>query len=718
MKRAISLLIITASLVFANQLKADEGMWLPMFIHKYNIDDMQSKGFKLSAEDIYSINQPSLKDAIVIFGRGCTGEVISPEGLLITNHHCGFGVIQRHSTIENDYLSYGFWAMSREEELPSPGLTVRFLVWMDDVTQKVLNGVTPDMDETQRELIVERNSKLVVDSVTKDTHYIARIAPLFYGNQYFVWVYEEFTDVRLVGAPPSSIGKFGGDTDNWMWPRHTGDFALFRIYADKDNKPARYSPENVPYKPKKFLPISLKGIDEGDFTMVFGYPGTTEQFITSQAVSQVVNVSNPLKISLRDERLKIMDSYMRLNDTVRIQYANKQAGVANAWKKWIGERNGLIRLNAVEKKQEFESQFASWVSQSADRTKEYVNLLPQFESLYQKREPLLVASDLGREAFKSVELIRFASQFTDFVLNSLLDTIIDTDHAQRLIGTTRSFYKDFHEPIDRKVFASMISEFDKNLNDTLKPPLLNRINTSSNGNWMLAANEIYGTSIFADSTELIGLLANFSSENALKLWQDVVFRLNFQFDTIFYSKVDIPFSNINRELNILYRSFVKGLMEMQPNMIFYPDANFTLRIAYGNVEGYSPSDAIDYLYLTTLDGIAEKSLMEVYDYEVPQRLIELYESKDYGRWEVDGTVPVAFIATNHTSGGNSGSPVINSEGHLIGINFDRVWEGTMSDIMFDPEMCRNISLDIRYALFIIDNFAGAGHLIEEMLLIE
>ena len=699
-------------------VKADEGMWLPMLIEKYSIADMQSKGFRLTAEDVYSINQPSIKDAIVIFGRGCTGEVISPEGLIITNHHCGYGVIQRHSSVEHDYLTNGFWAMSRDEELPNSGLTVRFLVRMDDVTTQVLEGVSPDMTEVERQAKVNENTKRISDDVVEGTHYTARVAPMYNGNQYFVYIYEEFLDVRLVGAPPSSIGKFGGDTDNWMWPRHTGDFSLFRIYADKDNKPAEYSPDNVPYTPKKHLPISVKGIEPGDFTMVYGYPGSTQQYITSHEVNQVVNISNPLKISLRDARLDIMKGYMQSNDTVRIQYASKQAGVANAWKKWIGERNGLIRLDAVAKKQAIEADFESWVIQSPERKAVYGHLLPRFEELYSKREPLLIATDYSREAFMAVEAIRFASQFSQLINSTLKDEDPNADLAESLIENSRRFYKDYYLPIDREIFAEMMEAYTQALHDSLHPAKLNELYAQSNSSWNVASEYFFSTSIFADSTKLISLLNNFDVEAAKSLKHDIAFEMYWQHDSIFNASVNQQQRSITQELDILYRTYIKGMMEMNPDRYFYPDANFTLRVAYGNVGGYNPSDAVEYMYQTTLDGIAEKSEMGVYDYVVPQQLLDLHAAKDYGKWEVNGTVPVAFLASNHTSGGNSGSPVINADGHLIGVNFDRVWEGTMSDIMFDPEMCRNISVDIRYVLFIIDKFAGAGHLIEEMTIVE
>ncbi len=696
---------------------ADQGMWLPMLIGKYNIEDMQSKGFKLTAEDVYSINQPSIKDAIVIFGRGCTGELISPEGLLITNHHCGYGVIQSHSSVEYDYLTHGFWAMTRQEELPNPGLTVRFLVRMDDVTERVLSAIPEGADELVRDSIVGIVGDKIVEEATGDNHYTARVMPMFYGNQYFLFIYEEFLDVRLVGAPPSDIGKFGGDTDNWMWPRHTGDFSLFRIYADKDNNPAAYSPDNVPYTPKRFLPISLKGVNPGDFTMVYGYPGSTQQFITSQAVAHVVDDLNPLNISLRDARLKVMEQHMHQNDTVRIKYASKQAGVANAWKKWIGERNGLIRLDAIEKKQQLERNFEEWVNESPTRKMEYGHLLNSFDELYAERKPLSIAASLSREAFYAVELLQLVRQFGG-VLNNVDNSNLSEEQYSRLIGYTRNFYKNYHRPIDVEIFTTMMSQLSEILPPELTPLALEELKPESSDDWYAIALGVYSQSVFADSTALISMLADGTSSRINVLQNDILYRLNHQFDSIYRTSVYPGLSDINSKLDLLYRTYVKGLMQMNPNAVYYPDANFTLRVTYGKIEGYFPSDAKEYMHQATLDGIAEKSRLDVYDYTVPQRLLDLYETKDYGKWEVNGTIPVTFLASNHTSGGNSGSPVINAEGHLVGVNFDRVWEGTMSDIMFDPDMCRNISIDIRYALFIIDKYASAGHLLEEMTLIE
>lgn len=714
MKRFV-LLSLAVLLLAPVGAMAEKGMWVPMLIEKYNIKDMQSKGFKLTAEDIYSINQPSIKDAIVIFGNGCTGEVISPEGLLITNHHCGYGAIQRLSSVENDYLTHGFWAMNRNEELPNPGLTVRFLVRMDDVTDKIITNIPEGSTETERETVVQEISQTLVKEATEDNHYSALVKPMFYGNQYFIFIYEEFTDVRLVGAPPSDVGKFGGDTDNWMWPRHTGDFALYRIYADKDNKPAPYSEDNVPYTPKRHLPISLKGVQPGDFTMVYGYPGSTQQYITSQAVDHVVNHLNPLNISLRDARLKIMAQHMQHNDTVRIKYASKQAGVANAWKKWIGERNGLIRLKAVEEKKELEKRFAHWISQSAQRTEEYGHLANRFEELYQQRDPLVIAASLSREAFYAVELLQMARAMNGALQKE--EKLLDNEGlTHRFVNYIRNFYKDYHQPIDVETFALMMEKLSNKLPQELMPQILKELQEEEK-NWNLIAERIYAETVLTDSTELISLINNGTEENTLALKEDFFFKLHNQMEELFAENVTPQLTQINSELDLLYRSYVRGLMQMDEHGVFFPDANFTLRVTYGNIEGYHPGDGIEYTHLTTLDGVMEKGRMEIEDYNVPTRLQQLYESKDYGTWEVNGSVPVCFLASNHTSGGNSGSPIINGEGHLIGVNFDRVWEGTMSDIMFDPEMCRNVSIDIRYALFIIDKYANAGHLLNEMTLI-
>ena len=702
MKRILLfLLLITLALA---PIRADEGMWLPLLI-KERIADMHQKGFKLTAEDLYSINQKSLKDAIVHFGGGCTGELISDQGLLITNHHCGFGQIQSHSSTENDYLRDGFWAMSKEDELPNKSLTVRFLVRVEDVTDYILEAYNNDMSEDERIKMVNERSDHITARATEGTHYSARVEPLYYGNQYLLFVYETYPDVRLVGAPPSSIGKFGGDTDNWMWPRHTGDFALFRIYAGKDNKPAPYSADNVPYVPKKHFKISTNGVQEGDFTLVYGYPGRTQQYIHSKAVRYLLETSNPHKINLRTKRLNIQREEMSKSQEIRIQYASKNASVSNAWKKWQGESRGLIRLNTVGQKEDFEARFDEW----AKGKPEYEGLLHKIGHLYDKLEPYSFATDYQLEAINANEIFRLASNISAALRRS---SHLSQDEIKPIIRNVfDSFFKDYYSPIDKYSFIEIVSEYETNIPQDMKPKYFRDL-MKEYSDVAALANFLFKNSFLASPEKAYSLLERDFNEAVLN--EDPGFKLYNAFNDNYTENIRPVVTEINNNLNLLYRSYMRGQMEFDCERVFYPDANSTLRIAYGNVSGYKPSDAVYYKHYTTLDGIMEKDNPEIYDYNIPQKLRDVYASKDFGKWEVDGTVPVCFIATNHTSGGNSGSPVINAKGELIGINFDRVWEGTMSDIAFDPEMCRNITLDIRYVLFIIDKVAGANHLIDEM----
>lgn len=716
-------IIITAllSVLFVFNGIADEGMWLPMLVGK-NIKEMQRMGFKLTADDIYSVNQSSLKDAIVQFGGGCTAELISAEGLLITNHHCGFSQIQAHSSVDHDYLTNGFWAMNRQEELPNPGLTVRFLVRMEDVTALVLTGVTPEMKESDRQSKLSDNIRELSKKVEAEgVGYKAVVRPMYYGNEYYLFLYEEFSDVRLVGAPPVSIGKFGGDTDNWVWPRHTGDFSMFRIYADKDNKPAPYSASNVPYKPKKHLPISMKGIQEDDFTLVYGFPGRTQQFITSHAVEMLINQSNPHKINLRNTRLSIFNHYSEANDTIRIQYASKHARVANAWKKWIGETIGLRRLDAVAKKRELENMFTAWASKSPELQNKYGDLMPTFKRLYDELTPLSLIVDYRNEAVYAVELVDFASRF-DKVIAEAVKPNRDNEAFEiaknKLVTYARRFYKDFNINVDVEVFAAMLKAYHEQIPAGYQPEFLGNLHQSCQGNWLQLAGEFYSQSVFADSVRVFTLLNDLDSTSARHFQADNIYGVYAQFENQYIDKVESRYYQISDSLNILYRTYVGGLMRMQADKRFFPDANSTMRFTYGRVGGFEPKDGVVYSHYTTLDGIIEKSTQaNVPDYVPPVKLIDLYQKKDFGQYAVNGTVPVAFIGTNHTTGGNSGSPVIDANGNLIGVNFDRCWESTMSDVMFDPNYCRNIALDIRYALFVIDKFAGAGHLLNEMSIV-
>lgn len=716
--KKLSLFIIFSLFAYLPGVFADEGMWLPLLLEKLNIKDMQEKGLKLSAEDIYSINQASLKDALVIFGGGCTGELISEEGLLITNHHCGYGAIQSHSSVENDYLTDGFWAMSREDELPNPGLSVRFLKRMEDVTDKVLKGVKDRYKEEKRQALIDEHIDNIKAEAVEGTNYKAVIKPFYYGNEYYMFVYEEYTDVRLVGAPPSAIGKFGGDTDNWMWPRHTGDFSLFRIYADKDNKPATYSPDNVPYEPIKHMPISLKGIKKGDFTMVMGYPGSTEQFLTSHAVDLIMNQRNPHRIDLRTKRLEIMNRYMERSPAVRIKYASKYARVSNSWKRWQGENRGLKRLHAIEKKENTQQAFAQWAAADKKRQKQYGDLLPAFEDIYSQMGPYAMAIDYYRESTLAVELLRFASYFERVVRMAEESPEQVAKYANALANYATGFYKDYEIAIDKQVAKSLLPTYAKNVKAGFVPEFLTQQLNAHGNSYAQYVDYLFDESVFADKESVIEILTATESEKLLALKNDPVYQLQHAFRQLQQEKVEPVYYSLNADLDKLYRKYVDGLRKMESDKIFYPDANFTMRIAYGEVKGYMPKDAVEYNYYTTLSGVIDKDDPDVYDYDVPEKLKELYADKDFGKYGEDGEMHVAFIASNHTSGGNSGSPVLNAEGHLIGVNFDRNWEGTMSDIMYDPSQCRNITLDIRYALFIIDKFAGAGHLVDEMTLIE
>ena len=705
MKR-ISLIIIT--MLAAVAARADEGMWLPSLISQ-RIADMQEKGFHLSAGDIYNVNQASLKDAVVLFGRGCTGELISPEGLLITNHHCGYSQIQKHSSVDHDYLRDGFWAMNRSEELANEGLTVKFLDRMEDVTEVILKGYDPKMSEKERTELVKKNSSALIKEVTSEGKSIrATVEALYYGNQYFLFVYREFSDIRLVGAPPSSIGKFGGDTDNWMWPRHTGDFSIFRIYADKENNPADYSEDNVPYKPKRYFNISAKGVKEGDFTFIYGFPGRTQEYIHSEAVRYIEEIGDPHKIALRTLRLDIMSRHQSQSQKVRIQYSSKHASVANAWKKWQGEVKGLKKNRIVSVKKAYEKEFDRWANGG-----EFHGVIGRLDSLYKELEPYAFANDYFNETVKTVEIAVFAMG-----LAGLFDEEEGTYDAERAANAAEGFFKDYYMPIDKECFAAMMTEYDRNVPEEFKPEFfkkqLRKFKTPEA--W---ADYIFGKTLFVSEEKVAAL----GYKDMKKVIKDPAVVFFGEFAKWYRAEVRPHLQRINAEIELAYRDYMRGQMvyarTQRQAKSFYPDANLTLRVAYGHVKGYSPADAVYYKPYSTIKGIMQKDNPDIFDYNIPQKLRDIYASRDFGQWTTaEGDVPVCFIATNHTTGGNSGSPVINADGELIGINFDRVWEGTMSDIIFDPEICRNIALDIRYVLFTIDRVAGARHLIEEMTIIK
>lgn len=718
---ALNRLFLFIAISFTIPSIAGEGMWIPSLLQQLNEKEMIEMGFRLSAEDIYSVNHSSMKDAVVLFGRGCTGEIVSKEGLLLTNHHCGLGTIQRHSSLENDYLKDGFWAMSREEELPNAGLSVTLLKRMEDVSDRILDDVTDGMNEKDREKTIQNNIDKIIEETTKGSHYEAYIRPFYSGNTYYLFVTEVFKDVRLVGAPPSSIGKFGGDTDNWMWPRHTGDFSVFRIYAGPDNKPAEYSKENAPYIPAYHFPISLKGYKEGDFTLVFGYPGSTQQFITSDAVEVITKVKNPIAIDARRLRLDIFEQHMRTDDKVRIQYTAKSAGLANGWKKWIGENRGIRKLKTIDAKTTQEAQFQEWATSTAKSSKSYPDLLPAIKAVYMAYAPVTRSATYIREAGLACELIRQAGRFDDLIAmaeDKTVDMALLKEEAEKMQKRMSGFFKDYDVETDKDVFAALMFYYYDNMKDVYIPPTLMTLQKKFKGDFPAMTEYVFNKTSLLETEELEKILEGNKRCLIKKLASDPAFKMADEFMN-YYNESLIPMLRSSEDkLDSLYRIYVKAQMEMESGRRFYPDANLTLRVAYGMVDDFFPMDAVHYQHFTTLKGIMEKEALGVYDYIVPQKLEELYTTKDFGPYaDADGSLHTCFTASNHTTGGNSGSPVVNADGQLIGINFDRNWEGTMSDIDYDPDQCRNISLDIRYCLFIIDKFAGARHLVDEMTLI-
>lgn len=712
-----SLLVIGFTLLALTSAFAKEGMWIPTLLNKYNIEEMKQMGFKLTTEDIYSVNQASMKDAVVLFGTGCTGELISDQGLLITNHHCGFDAIQNHSSIEHDYLTNGFWAKNHQEELPNPQLNVRILDRMEDVTEKILAG-SEGKPKDSLSVIINRNTKKITSEASQNGKYEAAVQPLFYGNQYFLYVYQVFEDVRLVGAPPSSIGKFGGDTDNWMWPRHTGDFSLFRMYANKDNHPAKYSADNVPYKPKKYFKISIKGIQPEDFTMVYGFPGRTQEFLPSQAIRQIMEQGDPDKIKIRDAKLSLLAADMDKDPKVRIQYAAKYATTSNAWKKWQGEVKGLRRLNAIATKQKFENEFKSWVAADPDRKNRFGEVLQNFEKLYNQLASYSKAYDYYGEIVQ-----RGTDLFSIIAILESLDarwanlSPAEQAKSQKSIQLKlEDHFKDYNRETDEKVFAALLRMYARDLDPRLLPDDFKILMRKTSPEKLIS--KIYRKSLFSDSIKLSAVTNGLNPKKFMIISHDPAFKLFRSLKKYFESNVESKTNSIQKQIDENLKTYVAGIMKMHEGRPLWPDANKTLRVAYGKVEGYEPMDGVIYDYYTTLNGIMQKDNPAIYDYKVPQTLRDLYQKKDYGRYGKNGYLNVCFIASTHTTGGNSGSPVIDAYGNLIGVNFDRDWEGTMSDLMFDPDRCRNIVLDIRYALFIVDKLAGASYLIDEMVVKE
>lgn len=697
---------------------AGEGMWLPQLLKLLNEKEMKSMGMKISAEDIYSVNKGSLKDAIVHFGGFCTSELISPNGLLLTNHHCGYGQIQSHSTVTNNLIKNGFWAKNHQEELPNKGLTATFIDRIDDVSSKVLNGVTESMSPSERQSLIDKNIAEVRKTYTLQSYQDVIIRAFFDGNQYFAFVTTIYRDVRLVGTPPESIGKFGADTDNWVWPRHTGDFSLFRIYAGKDNKPADYSPDNVPYKPKHFLPISLDGISEGDFTMVFGFPGRTSQYLPSSAIAQTIHTLNPAKIAIRDASLKIMDKYMREDEATKIKYASKYASIANAWKKWIGESQGLRQTNVIQKKKDYETEFQKRLKPDSP----YKNLLSDLDKQYKDIEKLALARDYYQEiALRNVEILskmgdfkRLVSQFESGGNPAFLA------QSEKLKASLPGFFKDFDSKIDQEKFATLLTMYVDNLEEKFVPEFLKRENLgmSSQENYDQMVEDQFILSSLTTEKEIREILSLSPEKAITSIKSDPIYALAMAWSDFYESEISTPYNKIKRNLDLNQEKYTKAQTEVFKEKRFYPDANSTLRVTYGNVNGYQARDAVYYTPVTYLDGVIAKYVPGDYEFDLEPRMLELYKNKDYGMYaDKNGKLPVCFIASNHTTGGNSGSPAIDAHGNLIGLNFDRVWEGTMSDLNYDPSICRNIMVDARYILWVVDKYSNAGHLIKEMTLV-
>ena len=691
------------------QISAQQGgMWIPSLLEGMNETEMQNLGSKMTAQDIWDVNNASLKDAVIHFNGGCTGEIISDRGLILTNHHCGYGAIQSHSSVEHDYLKDGFWAFSDKEELANPGMYVTFIKRIDDVSKEIFIGVSDNMSAKEKQSKIDQNIIVVKKKAVKEDWQEVKVKGFYNGNQYLLFILENYTDIRMVGAPPTSIGKFGSDTDNWMWPRHTGDFSLFRIYADKNNRPAKYSKDNVPYTPKHFLPVSLDGVAEEDFTLVFGFPGRTDEYLPAVAIEQIVKKVNPAKIHIRENYLKIVDEYMRADDKIKIQYASKYASIANYWKKWIGENQGIEKSNAIAKKQKLEREFQNKVQNNSN----YSHLLQDFNRLYNEFDDVALARAYWTEVvYRNTELLNATTklyQFEEYIKKSPDSFKKDRDN---FVNSFIGFYKNYSAKVDHDVFEKLIELYGKNvpkayLSDKLK-----------NKDYIALANEIYGKSRITTYDDLKSLLSGTQQEVIKKLNADPAYVLGKSLAKDFYEKINPKYHAINLQIQDVQKVYMKALMETFPEERFFPDANSTLRVTYGKVKGYYPKDGIYYKPVSHLKGVMEKYKPGDYEFDVDQKLIDLYNAKDFGVYGENGKMPVNFLGTNHTTGGNSGSPAIDAHGNLVGLNFDRVWEGTMSDYNYDPEICRNIMVDARYILFIIDKYAGNKRLIDEMKLV-
>lgn len=710
MKKIFAFLIV---LQLIQPTKAEEGMLIPTLLGAFE-SDMQAMGMKLTAKEIFDVNNASIKDAIIHFGGGCTAEIVSEKGLILTNHHCGFSQINNHSSLENNILKNGFWAKSLEDELPNPGLTAARMVNIEDVTARVLEG-TDGLEGLALNQKIQANIALIKSEATKDNHFEADVKPFDFGNSYYLLVKETFRDVRLVGTPPSTVGKFGGDTDNWVWPRHTGDFSVFRIYAGADNLPADYSEENKAYQPLHHLPISLKDKKDGDFTMVFGFPGRTDQHTISSELDFIINELRPAQIKMRDLSLDAINAAMKSSELTTLQYASKQARIANAWKKWIGQIDGLKRIDAVVVKQNQEKEYIEQASTDENWSNEYKELVGQLNNLTNQFKDKDFTYNIYNEyIYVGAEFFGQIRKINDFISDyeKGMDDAKVKEEIEKLIAGAKAFYKNYDPIVDQGIFESQSNYFKEIIPEAFLPNSLKTKSVES------LSNSIFQKSIFTSEERFVKFLEKFKKSSPKKVKNDPAFVLQNEMDIIFNEMLLNDLRMYYGNKNLLMKTFVKGKYEMFPDEKHWSDANSTLRVTYGKLEGSIPRDGMKYTPYTTFDGIIEKYNTGHDDFDLLPRMLELYEAKDYRGYDQEGELWICFTGSNHTTGGNSGSPVIDAEGNLMGLNFDRSWESTMSDYMFDASRCRNITVDIRYVLWMIEVYGDAKHIVDEMTLVK
>ena len=713
MKKHLLLLTVALLAVLA-PVRADEGMWLLPLLKQMNINKMQELGCKLTADDIYNVNHSSLKDAVVIFGGGCTGEMISDQGLLVTNHHCGYSSIQKLSSVEHDYLTDGYWAMNRAEELPVSGLSVTFLISMTDVTAEI-EKVQQQYAGNQRQLdsAVAMTKKALVDkAVGNNKHYTGEVDSFYADNAYYLIIYEKYTDVRFVGAPPSSIGKFGADTDNWMWPRHTCDFSMFRVYADKDNNPAAYSPDNVPLKPRKSLTVSTKGVKEGDFTFIMGFPGRTNRYMSESELKEQI-MENEITIKCRTVRQNLLLEAMQADPKTRIQYANKYAGSSNFWKKAIGMNETFKKLGVEKRCAEEEQAFVNWYSKDEARKAEYGQALSSINEAIAETKDISSADKYYFETLGNIE-IAYPSAIVMRLKQMAAQNPDGVEKAKEAtIANLKNFYKNYNPELDRKMAKAMIKLYKDNVSEDQLPEMYNTISASYNGNIDAFVDSLYDKSAFVTFDGAKKMVDAFDAKGDSN-WDDPMFQVDNDILS-FYDKLVAPLMTAEQKFSQGKKLFTKGQLEMKQGQPIYPDANSTMRLTYGLVEPYSPKDGVSYDYYTTLDGVMEKEDPNNWEFVVPDKLKQIYAAKDYGRWGLpDGKMPACFIMTGDITGGNSGSPVMNAKGELVGLAFDGNWESMSSDVIFEPELQRCICVDIRYVMMILEKYGDAGYLLKEM----